>query len=336
MHKQTLLVTGGCGYIGSHVTRQLSEAGYSVVVLDNLSTGFSDALLHNETLVRADINDEKALDTLFSHHRFAGVLHFAASIVVPESVAQPLQYYQNNSVGTLNLLKACVKHGVERFVFSSTAAVFGDTTQEMVSESTPTAPTNPYSRSKLVDEWILDDVSRAHPLRYVVLRYFNVAGADPEGRMGQRSPNATHLIKVACEAIVGKREGVTVYGTDYATPDGTGIRDYIHVEDLADAHVSALKHLEKGGESGTFNCGYGHGYSVLEVLEEIQRVAHQKIQVTQSARRPGDVPRLVADPSKLRRVLGWKPKYDSLNAICASALTWERKLAIASRLHPAP
>ena len=325
--KKKILVTGGCGYIGSHVTRQLTESGFEVVVLDNLSTGFEAALVHGERLVRADINDEAALRALFGANSFSAVMHFAASIVVPESVARPLLYYENNTMGTLKLLKACVDHGIDRFVFSSTAAVYGDSNVGQMTEATPVAPTNPYSQSKLFDEWILADVSKAHKLRYVVLRYFNVAGADPEIRMGQRSPSATHLIKVACEALVGKRSGVTVYGEDYPTPDGTGIRDYIHVEDLASAHLDALSYLDGGGQSATLNCGYGHGYSVLEVLNEIQRVSLRKLVISHGPRRPGDVPRLVADTSRLRKELGWAPKYDSLAKICSSALAWEEKMA---------
>jgi UDP-glucose 4-epimerase len=319
------LVTGGCGYIGSHVTRQLSEAGYQVTVLDNLSTGFPDALLHGETLVVADLNDEAALESLFSRHAFSAVLHFAASIVVPESVADPLGYYRNNTAGTLSLLQACQRHRIPRFVFSSTAAVYGES-QSLVAETAPVSPASPYGRSKLVDEWILADLARANPLRYVVLRYFNVAGADPESRIGQRFPGATHLLKVACEAAIGKRPGVTVYGTDYPTPDGTGVRDYIHVEDLASAHLAALRYLEAGGESLTLNCGYGRGYSVDELLAEVTRQAGP-FPIARGPRRAGDVACLVADARAIRDRLGWRPRYAELPSIVAHALAFERRLA---------
>jgi UDP-glucose 4-epimerase len=319
-----VLVTGGCGYIGSHVTRQLSEAGYRVTVLDNLSTGFRDSLLYSEELVVANVGDAHALDDLFRKHHFSTVLHFAASIVVPESVADPLSYYENNTVGTLCLLQACQRHGTERFVFSSTAAVYGEKDSAPVSEESPLEPASPYGRSKLMDEWILADVARATDLRYVVLRYFNVAGADPKGRIGQRFPKATHLIKVACEAATGQRGEVVIFGNDYPTPDGTAVRDYIHVEDLASAHLAGLKHLERGGKSLTLNCGYGRGHSVREVLDEVRRQGGD-FRVTVGPRRAGDVASVIADATAIRQRLDWQPQFPSLSEIVRDALAFERK-----------
>ena len=291
-----VLVTGGCGYIGSHVTRQLSESGYEVIVFDNLSTGFVEALIHGESLKTGDLSDVSAIDALMSNYRFDAVLHFAASIVVPESVANPLAYYQNNTVNSINLFQACIKHGISKLVFSSTAAVYGENELDMVREDTPTAPANPYAQSKLMDETILADVAQAYPgFSYVVLRYFNVAGADPETRMGQRFPNATHLIKVACEAALGKRESITLFGDDYPTRDGTCIRDYIHVEDLADAHLRALAYLEEGGDNVTLNCGYGRGFTVQEVLDAVEKVSGKTLPLIKGERRPGDISRIVAD-----------------------------------------
>ena len=256
---ETILVTGGCGYIGSHVTRQLSEIGHKVIVYDNLSTGFRAALLHGEALIEADLADRDALDKAFLEHRFSTVLHFAASIVAPESVSQPLKYYANNTRNTLGLLEACVRHKVQRFIFSSTAAVYGFPEGGVASEESAPAPINPYGTSKLVSEWMLRDSATAHGMNYVALRYFNVAGADPQARIGQRTPEATHLIKVACQAALGMRQNVAIYGTDYPTPDGTGIRDYIHIEDLAAAHLAALGYMKQGGESAIMNVGYGCG-----------------------------------------------------------------------------
>ena len=323
---KTILVTGGCGYIGSHVTRQLSEAGYSVVVYDNLSTGFADALINGEKLVQGDLADTEGIDRLFREHGCRTVLHFAAAIVAPESVTDPLKYYGNNTRNTLNLLQACVRHGVERFVFSSTAAVYGMPADGVASEESPTEPINPYGTSKLMSEWMLRDTAFAHPLKYVALRYFNVAGADSLARMGQRTPEATHLIKVSCQAALGMREQVAIYGTDYPTPDGTGIRDYIHIEDLASAHLAALDHLEKGGESTRINVGYGSGSSVREVVAMVKKVSGIDFAVVEAERRPGDPAMLVAKADRIRETLGWVPKYNDLETIVADAWRWESKL----------
>ena len=322
-----VLVTGGCGYIGSHVTRQLSESGYEVIVFDNLSTGFVEALIHGESLKVGDLSSVSALDALMSTYRFDAVFHFAASIVVPESVANPLGYYQNNTVNSINLFQACIKHGVSKLVFSSTAAVYGENELDLVCEDTPTEPANPYAQSKLMDETILSDVAKAHPeFNYVVLRYFNVAGADPETRMGQRFPNATHLIKVACEAALGKRESITLFGEDYPTRDGTCIRDYIHIEDLADAHLRALAYLEEGGDNVTLNCGYGRGFTVREVLDAVEKVSGKPLPLQIGERRPGDISRIVADSTKIKELFGWKPRFDDLDAIVRDAYKWESRL----------
>lgn len=321
-----ILVTGGCGYIGSHVARQLSEAGREVVVYDNLSTGFADALIHGEKLVVGDLADTERLETVFRECGCRTVLHFAAAIVAPESVTAPLKYYGNNTRNTLNLLTACINSGVERFIFSSTAAVYGLPEGGVAAEESPTAPINPYGSSKLMSEWMLRDVAAAHGLKYAALRYFNVAGADPRARMGQRTPEATHLIKVCCQAALGMREAVSIYGTDYPTPDGTGIRDYIHIEDLAAAHLAALQHLEKGGESVTLNVGYGLGASVREVIEMARKVSGVDFQVREAPRRPGDPAMLVARAERIRTVLGWEPRYNDLQTIVADAWRWEKKL----------
>lgn len=322
-----ILVTGGCGYIGSHVVRQLSEAGYKPVVLDNLSTGFRDALVHGEELIVGDLFSRAFIQGLFEHYRFKTVLHFAASIIVPESVTDPVKYYSNNTRNTLNLLTYCTEAGVERFIFSSTAAVYGIPATGIATEESPLSPINPYGTSKLMSEWMLRDIAGAHGMKYTALRYFNVAGADPEARMGQRTPKATHLIKVACEAALGKRDQVEIFGTDYDTPDGTGVRDYIHVEDLASAHLAALRHLEGGGESTAVNVGYGRGASVREVLQMAREVTGMDIPVVESGRRPGDPPVLVAGAERIRTELGWTPRYDDLRTIVADAWRWEQKLA---------
>lgn len=320
----TILVTGGAGYIGSHVVRQLGERGEQIVVLDNLSTGFRNAVLYGE-LVVGDTSDRDLVSRIVQEHGVDTVMHFAAHTVVPESVSDPLKYYRNNTCASRNLLEVCDRHGVSHVIFSSTAAVYGMPPGGVATEDTPTAPINPYGTSKLMTEWMLRDLSAASTLRHVTLRYFNVAGCDPEGRIGQSTPNATLLVKVACEAAVGRRPGIKVFGTDYATPDGTGVRDFIHVEDLARAHLDALDHLRDGGQSTTLNCGYGHGYSVHQVLEMVERVSGHKLAIEHAPRRPGDPPSLIADADRIRQTLGWAPRYDDLETIVRTALHWERQ-----------
>jgi UDP-glucose 4-epimerase len=327
MSVKKVLVTGGAGYIGSHVVRQLTEAGYEATVYDNLSTGFADALVHGERLVIGALADGEALDRLFGEGGYTTVLHFAASIVAPESVTLPLKYYDNNTANTLRLLQAAVRHGVERFIFSSTAAVYGMPDNGIAAEDSPTVPINPYGTSKLMSEWMLRDAAAAHGFRYVALRYFNVAGADPLARMGQRTPEATHLIKVSCQAALGQRPGIAIYGTDYPTLDGTGIRDYIHIEDLAAAHLAALRYLESGGASDRFNVGYGRGSSVREVVEAVRRLSGVAFAATEAPRRPGDPAMLVAKADRIRTTLGWTPRYDDLATIVADAWRWEQQLA---------
>lgn len=322
---EAVLITGGAGYIGSHVVRHLGEAGYSVVVLDNLAKGFREAVLYG-TLIVGDTGNTRLVEQLLRDYSVKSVLHFAALTVVPESVANPLYYYDNNTCSTRNLLACCQAAGVKHFVFSSTAAVYGIPTEGFASEDSPTAPINPYGASKLMSEWMLRDLTAATNLRHVILRYFNVAGCDPETRIGQSTPDATLLIKVACEAAVGKRASISIFGTDYPTADGTGVRDYIHVEDLADAHVKALRYLEVGGDSTTLNCGYGHGYSVREVLNAVERVHGQPLPIREEPRRPGDPPTLIADARRVREVFGWEPRYDDLDVIVRTSLDWEKKL----------
>jgi UDP-glucose 4-epimerase len=325
MAQSAILVTGGAGYIGSHVARQLTESGARLVVLDNLSTGYRQAVL-DATFVAGDSGDRELVGALLREHGIDTVMHFAAHTVVPESVANPLKYYGNNTCSTRNLLESCAQQGVRYFVFSSTAAVYGIPAGGIAAEDSPTAPINPYGTSKLMSEWMLRDLGAAGGPRHVILRYFNVAGSDPRGRIGQSTRAATLLTKVACEAAVGKRAGVSIFGTDYPTPDGTGVRDYIHVEDLADAHLKALTYLRKGGESATLNCGYGHGYSVREVLAMVEKVAGRRLQIREEPRRPGDPPTLIARADKVRGLLNWTPRYDDLESIVRSSLEWERRL----------
>ncbi len=326
MTQSPILVTGGAGYIGSHVVRQLGERGEQVVVLDNLSTGFSDAVTHGELIV-GDTADQSLVSEILRARGIRAVMHFAAHTIVPESVANPLKYYGNNTAATRNLLACCQSAGVTQFIFSSTAAVYGVPQDGIAREESPLSPINPYGTSKLMSEWMLRDLSAASPLRHVILRYFNVAGCDPGGRIGQSTRNATLLVKVACEAAVGRRPHVAIYGTDYDTPDGTGVRDYIHVEDLADAHLRALDYLRDGGESAVLNCGYGHGYSVREVLDTVARINGAPLKILEEPRRPGDPPTLIAEAQRIRDILGWTPKHDNLETIVRTALAWERKLA---------
>lgn len=317
-----ILVTGGAGYIGSHTVKKLGEAGYDIVVYDNLSTGSTSAVLYGK-LIRGELKDTQLLAKVFAKYQFDAVLHFAAKISVPQSLEQPLTYYGNNTCNVVNLLRCCEQFGVNKLVFSSTAAVYGETKEDPVTESFPTVPVNPYGRSKLMSETIIRDYARASKLKYVILRYFNVAGADSSGKIGQ-SNNANHLIKIACDAALGLRPSVSIFGTDYPTPDGTGIRDYIHVEDLASAHVNALAYLETASDSQIFNCGYGRGYSVREVLAKVREVSGVDFAVAETSRRLGDPACVVAAADKIRRVLGWQPRYHSLEKIISSALAWEK------------
>ena len=326
MSKPGILVTGGAGYIGSHVVRQLGERGEHVVILDNLSTGFRDSIL-NGTLVVGDTGDMDLVGRILREHNIDSVLHFAAHTIVPESVSDPLKYYRNNTCNSRNLLECCAIAGVRHFIFSSTAAVYGMPKGDFAAEDTPLDPINPYGTSKLMTEWMLRDLAAATTLRHVSLRYFNVAGCDPEGRIGQSTRNATLLTKVACEHAVGKRPSVSIFGTDYATPDGTGVRDYIHVEDLADAHLKALDYLRNNGKSVTLNCGYGHGYSVRQVLDAVQRISGVPLNIKEQPRRAGDPPSLVAATTRIRALLGWEPRFDDLDEIVRTALNWEKRLA---------
>jgi UDP-glucose 4-epimerase len=320
-----ILVTGGAGYIGSHVVLQLVEAGERVVVLDDLSTGFREAVIGAE-LVVGNVGDQQLVERVLREHPVDTVMHFAARTIVPESVADPLRYYGNNTCATRNLLACCREAGVARIVFSSTAAVYGIPPGGIADEDTPTAPINPYGTSKLMSEWMLRDLAAAGGPRYVALRYFNVAGCDPQGRIGQSTRKATLLVKVACEAALGKRDALAIFGTDYDTPDGTGVRDYIHVDDLARAHLDALAYLRGGGESTTLNCGYGHGYSVREVLAAVGRAHGAPVPYVEQPRRAGDPPSLIARSRRIREVLGWQPRHDDLDFIARTALAWESRL----------
>jgi UDP-glucose 4-epimerase len=326
--KPAVLVTGGAGYIGSHAVLALLDAGWPVVVIDNLSTGFRWAVPEEAGFAEGDITDQALVGRLIAENGIGAIIHFAGSIVVPESVEKPLKYYENNTVKSRSLIESAVNGGVKHFIFSSTAATYGIPERVPITEETRTQPINPYGWSKLMTERMLADTAFAHPLNFCALRYFNVAGADPKGRSGQSTAGATHLIKVAVEAAVGKRRHVSVYGTDYGTPDGTGVRDYIHVSDLAAAHVDALEKLiASPDESYIMNCGYGRGFSVLEVLDAVDRVTNMKIERKMEARRPGDPDALVADNRKILTTLPWRPKLDELDTIVAHALAWERKLA---------
>jgi UDP-glucose 4-epimerase len=322
----TILVTGGAGYIGSHMVHALADAGERVVVLDNLSAGFDWAIPQNVPLIVGETGDQALVGGLIVQHSIDAIIHFAASIVVPESVSDPLGYYRNNTANSRALMEIAIKNGVRYFIFSSTAAVYGDPVKVPVSEDDPTLPVSPYGWSKLMTEIMLRDAGRAHDLRYVILRYFNVAGADPQLRTGQSTQNATHLIKVAAETALGTRAKINVFGTDYATPDGTCIRDYIHVADLVRAHSDALVYLRHGGDSQTLNCGYGRGFSVLEVIDAVKRVAKADFRVETVGRRAGDPAQIVAASDRIRSVLGWRPQFDDLTTIVSHALGWECKL----------
>lgn len=322
----SILVTGGAGYIGSHMVLELIDAGHTVVVLDNLSTGYRWAVPDSVPLVIGDVGDAEVAKSVIRNHGIEAIIHFAGSIVVPDSVADPLGYYLNNTVKSRSLIQSAVETGVRNFIFSSTAAVYGNPKENPVTEEATPAPMSPYGSSKLMTEIMLADASRAHDFRYVALRYFNVAGADPQGRSGQSTPRATHLIKVACETALGKRTHMEVFGTDYPTPDGTCIRDYIHVKDLARAHVVALDYLRGGGPSDVFNCGYSQGFSVFEVIDAVKRVSKVELDARLSPRRAGDPAAIVAGSAKIRSRLGWVPEHDNLDTIVAQALAWESKL----------
>ncbi|MXO96538.1 UDP-glucose 4-epimerase GalE [Erythrobacter aquimaris] len=326
--KVPVLVTGGAGYIGSHAVLALRDAGWPVAVIDNLSTGFAFAVPDDVPLYEGDIADAVLLEQIFLEQGTKAIMHFAGSVVVPDSVENPLGYYENNTVKSRALIEAAVRGGVDHFIFSSTAATYGTPETSPVTEDTPKQPINPYGWSKLMTEQMLTDASAAHGFNHCALRYFNVAGADPQGRTGQSTAGATHLIKVACEAATGKRDGVSVFGTDFDTPDGTGVRDYIHVSDLAAAHVLALEALiERPDRSLTMNCGYGRGFSVLEVLDAVDRVTNVTIERRMEPRRAGDPGELVSDPSRIRATLPWKPRHADLDEIITHAVQWERKLA---------
>jgi UDP-glucose 4-epimerase len=322
----TVLVTGGAGYIGSHTVRALTDAGESVVVIDNLSTGFSQFVPEGVALFIGDAADENLVEGVISAHQVETIIHFAGSVVVPDSMRDPLAYYRNNTMTTRSLLNAAVKCGVNRFVFSSTAAVYGNPDHVPVPEHAPTRPLSPYGSSKLMTEIMLHDVAAAHGMNYVVLRYFNVAGADPQARIGLATVGATHLMKIAVEAATGQRAKIDVFGTDYPTPDGSCIRDFVHVTDLAQAHRAALSYLRGGGTSMTLNCGYGHGYSVKETIEAVRRISGRNFAVQYAPRRPGDIMTMIADTTLIRWTLNWTPQYDDLEAIAAHALKWEEKL----------
>jgi UDP-glucose 4-epimerase len=327
----TVLVTGGAGYIGSHMALRLGDAGEPTVVLDSLLTGFDWAVDHRAKFVQGDAGDMDLVGRLIREHAITEIVHFAGSIVVPESVTDPLKYYRNNTATSRNLIEAAVKGGVQRFIFSSTAAVYGMTGLAPVEETTPLLPMSPYGRSKLMTEWMLADVAAAHPLKFGVLRYFNVAGADPQKRSGQSTPLATHLIKVAAQTALGQRPKMDIFGTDYPTPDGTCVRDYIHVTDLIEAHKLLLDHLRGGGDSVTLNCAYGKGYSVRQVIDTVKAVSGVDFRVDEGPRRAGDPASITATGEKVRAVLGWVPKHDALREMVQTALDWERYLMTRNR-----
>jgi UDP-glucose 4-epimerase len=321
---KTVLVTGGAGYIGSHVVRQLGAAGYEIVVYDNCSTGVSSSVLCG-TLIQGDLADVERLHQVFAQHSFDAVLHFAASLVVPESIARPLDYYANNTRNTLNLLRCCQTFGIQQFIFSSTAAVYGEPEVTPVSEQALAQPINPYGRSKLMSEWLIQDLGTVTPLRSVILRYFNVAGADSSGRLGQAAKRASHLIRAACDTALGRKPYLEIFGNDFATPDGTAIRDYIHVEDLAAAHLSALRYLEQGGESSILNCGYGRGYSVQQVVDRVRAISGVDFATRQVGRRLGDPACVTAAVDRIHATLDWVPQFDQLDTIIRSTLDWEKQ-----------
>lgn len=323
-----ILVTGGAGYIGSHTAQALLNSGHQIIIFDNTTTGFLEAIPLGAKFVRGDVRKRDLLVDVLKKYSIEAVVQFAAKLIVPESIEKPMEYYENNTMGVLALTQACVEANVKMVVFSSTAAVYGDVKIDgLITEESPKAPLNPYGSSKLMSEQILRDCEAPHGLRSVCLRYFNVAGAAEDGKNGQRTANATHLIKVASQAACGKRASVGIFGTDYPTPDGTGVRDYIHVEDLADLHVLALNYLNEGGKSEIFNCGYGHGFSVREVIDTVKKVSGVDFKVEEQPRRAGDAATLVADSSKVRKAFNWTPKRDNLELICKTAYEWEKKLS---------
>lgn len=328
----SVLITGGAGYIGSHMAHHLIEVGENekITILDNLSTGVAQNMPRGVNFVRGDIADQALVSKILESEKIDSVIHFAGSVVVPESVEKPLDYYANNTAAARSLIEACVRHGVGNFIFSSTAAVYGTPAAIPVAEDDPTPAESPYGRSKLMTEWILKDAAAAHGIKFGILRYFNVAGADPQGRTGQSTPRATHLIKRACEAATGKIAKLTIFGTDYDTPDGTGVRDFIHVSDLVDIHKCVLDRLRGGGESLLINCGYGRGFSVREVVAAVERVSGKSLAVELAPRRPGDLAIVVANTGKLSRLLNWKPRHDDLNRIVETALNWERRSGLAA------
>ena len=320
-----VLITGGAGYVGSHAARAFQEAGHPVIILDDLSTGCRDAVPRKAIFFRGDAGDYDAVTRILADYRVGAVVHCAASVSVPDSVRDPLRYYGNNSAASANLIRACIDGGVRRFVFSSTASVYGAPRVIPIPEDAPTDPINPYGHSKLVTEWMLHEVAEVHDFRYVALRCFNAAGADPSGRAGQTGSSSGHLVEVACEAALGLRDHVALFGTDYDTADGTCVRDYVHVSDLAEAHVAALRGLEDGDAGGVFNCGYGHGFSVREVLEAVQEESQTRIDVRDAPRRTGDPPVLIAEASRIHQRLRWSPRFDDLGMIVRTALAWKGK-----------